>query len=145
MLIASQLLVALGPLFYFLATPSEPWWVVAAWVAWIAYAGINIALPNLMLKLAPRDAAANVPYIAVYFAVTGLFYAVNVILGGWLTHHYAGTYFILANTFHVSYYEAIFLIGWLGRTLGVVWLLSIIEPGAFSWRSILRAPDDAGR
>jgi MFS family permease len=137
-LIVSQLIVALGPLFYFLATPTEPWWVAAAWFAWIAYAGINISLYSLMLKLSPRATNANLPYIAVFFSVTGLFYATNVVLGGWLTDRYSDAQFIFAGTFYLNFYDAIFLIGWLGRTLGVVLLLWIIEPGAYTWPSILR-------
>jgi len=30
------------------------WWFAGAWVLWIAYAGLNLCLPNLMLKLSRR-------------------------------------------------------------------------------------------
>jgi hypothetical protein len=43
------LLVATGPLFYLAATPEDWWWIVGAWVVWIAYAGLNVCLPNLLL------------------------------------------------------------------------------------------------
>ena len=48
----SQLLVAAGMLFFAVATPEHWEWIIGAWVLWIAYAGLNLCLPNLMLKLA---------------------------------------------------------------------------------------------
>ena len=36
-------------------------------------------------------------------------------------------------------YDAIFLVGWLGRTAGVLLLLAIIEPGAYSWLRIWKS------
>ena len=33
-LLASQTLVATAPLFFILATPDKPWWIVGAWCAW---------------------------------------------------------------------------------------------------------------
>ena len=61
-------------------------WLIGAWVLWIAYAGLNVCLPNLMLKLAPPQ--ANASYVAAFHAVTGLCYAANTILGGVLVDHY---------------------------------------------------------
>ena len=75
----SLALVAAGPLFYFLSTPQQPWWFVGASVMWIAYAGLNVGLPNLMLKLSPRE--ANASYIATYYAVTGLCMAASTLVG----------------------------------------------------------------
>ena len=57
LMLASLPLVALGPLFFCVAVPRQPWWIVGAWVVWIAYAGINVGQPNLMLKLAPAHPA----------------------------------------------------------------------------------------
>ena len=138
-LIASQLLVAMGPLFYFIATPNTRWWIAGAWIVWIAYAGINIAMPNLLLKLSPRGAEENVPYIAVYFALSGLFYAANVIFGGWLVERFADAKFAVTSALTISFYDAIFLVGWLGRTAGVLLLLAIIERGAYSWLRIWKS------
>jgi MFS family permease len=118
-------LTAQGPLFYFFSTPQQPWWFVGAWIAWIAYAGLNVALPNLMLKLSPGE--SNTPYIAAYFTVTGLCYAANTILGGWLYDGYGQSMFVFCgNT--IDYNQWIFLVGWAARCLGLVALLLVIEP-----------------
>ena len=88
LLAASLLVVAQGPLFYFLATPERPWWIAGAWICWVAWAGLNIGIPNLMLKLAPPAAATS--YLAAYFGVTGLCHGVSTILGGTLFDGYRG-------------------------------------------------------
>ena len=119
------LVTAQGPLFYFFSTPKQPWWFVGAWILWIAYAGLNIALPNLMLKLAPGQ--SNTPYIAAYFTVTGLCYAANTILGGWLFDRYGKSSFeFLGST--LDYNQWIFMIGWAARCLGILFLWLVIEP-----------------
>lgn len=41
-MILSQLIVATGPLFLFMATREHWWWLVGTYVAWIAYAGLNV-------------------------------------------------------------------------------------------------------
>jgi MFS family permease len=72
-LAVSQALVGAGPLFFLLATPERPWWIVGAWVVWIAYAGTNVCLPNLALALSPvHDRTAH---LAAHFALTSLAYA----------------------------------------------------------------------
>ena len=119
-------LTAQGPLFYFFSTPQAPWWFVGAWIVWIAYAGLNIGLPNLMLKLAPGR--SNTPYIAAYFTVTGLCYAANTILGGWLFDRYGTSSFeFFGGT--LDYNQCIFLLGWAARCMGIIALLLVIEPG----------------
>jgi hypothetical protein len=60
----SQGLVAAGLLFYALATPAARWWIVGAYVLWSAYAGINVCLNNLMLRLSPPQ--ENAGYIALF-------------------------------------------------------------------------------
>ncbi|MGA2061290.1 MAG: MFS transporter [Thermoguttaceae bacterium] len=135
-------LTAQGPLFYFFSTPQAPWWFVGAWIVWIAYAGLNIGLPNLMLKLAPdrssgatgkasgatgSASASNTPYIAAYFTVTGLCYAANTILGGWLFDRFGtSTFEFLGGT--LDYNQWIFLLGWMARCSGIIALLLVIEP-----------------
>jgi MFS family permease len=121
----SLLVAAQGPLFYFLATPEDWWWLAAAWLAWIAYAGVNVALPNLMLALSPRQ--SNGPYIAMYYAVTGLCYAASTIVGGVLADRCHEMTLSLGGGRELDYYSAIFLFGWITRMLGVVVLLSVIE------------------
>ena len=124
-MIVCLLLCSQGPAFYLLATPETWWWIIGAWVVWISYAGMNVCLPNIMLKLSPEK--SNAPYIAMYYAVTGLCYALNTILGGYLSDRFRD------ETFHFGgmvfdYYDAIFLLGWIARTLGVLLLLMVSEP-----------------
>jgi Na+/melibiose symporter-like transporter len=130
-------LTAQGPLFYLFSTPQAPWWFAGAWIVWVAYAGLNIGLPNLMLKLASGQSsgatgclsasASNTPYIAAYFTVTGLCYAANTILGGWLFDRYGNSTFIFLGG-SLDYNQWIFLIGWAARCLGIIALLLVIEP-----------------
>lgn len=124
-LIVSLLVAAQGPLFYFFATPEHWWWLVGAWLAWIAYAGVNVALPNLMLALSPRE--ANGPYIAMYYAVTGLCYAASTIVGGALADHCRDMTFSLGDGRTLDCYSAIFLFGWITRMLGAAVLTWVIE------------------
>ena len=118
------LLVAQGPLFYFFSTPDQRWWLVGAWVVWIAYAGINVCLPNLMLKLSPGR--SNTPYIAMFYAVTGLCYAANTIIGGFLLDRYGHCTWTCFGVV-LDYYEGVFLLGWIARSLGALVLLLVIE------------------
>ena len=124
-MLGSLLLVAQGPLFYYFSTPDHRWWFVGAWMVWIAYAGLNVCLPNLMLKLSPGE--SNTPYIATYFTVTGLCYAANTILGGVLYDRYRNHTFTFFGDLTLSYYQWVFLLGWMARSLGVLVLLLVIE------------------
>jgi len=128
-MIASLLLVATGPLFFLAATPERWWWFAGAWVVWIAYAGLNVCLPNLMLKLSPGD--ANTPYIATYYAVTGLCYAAATIVGGVMLDRFRdASWTLFGDAVALDFYQGSFLFGWLTRSLGVVLLLLVIEkPG----------------
>jgi MFS family permease len=122
----SQLIVAAGLLFFALATPSQWWWLVGAWTLWIAYAGLNVCLPNLMLKLAPRE--ANASYIAAFQAASGLCFAASAILGGILLDSYKGWTLPLGKTLCLSFFPCLFIFGWLMRSLGAILLLWVIEP-----------------
>lgn len=135
-LIAAQLVVAVGPLFFILAArlpavnflflPLSWWCLGGAWVAWIAYVGLNVGLPNLMLKLAgPRLRAS---YVAWYFAVTGIVYGVSTIAGGALYEWAKARHFTCQIGSHtVNCNDAFFATGFLLRVLAVVWLLPICE------------------
>jgi predicted MFS family arabinose efflux permease len=125
-MIGSLMLVAQAPLFYFLASPQRPWWVIGAWVMWIGWVGLNIGQPNLMLKLAPRQ--TNTPYIALWFTATGLFYAASTILGGMLLDRYSGASFTWLGRWVLDYYQTAFLLSWIFRSLGVLVLLLVVEP-----------------
>lgn len=133
-LVCSQIVVACGPLFFLAASPAEPNWLFGAFFCWGAYAGINICLPNLMLKLA--DPADRSPFIACYFACTSLAYAASTVVGGY-AFAWAARAFFPAGAIPLELYYGCFFASWLLRSLGVVWLLRIREPGAWSWRSSL--------
>lgn len=115
-LAACQLLTAAGLLFYAAATPESPWWIAGAWVLWIAFAGLNVGLPNLMLGLSPRESSTST--IALYFAATSLAFGLSSILGGWI-------YDVWGKT--PGYFTAAFVGGWLVRSLGVGWLWFVRE------------------
>jgi MFS family permease len=129
-LIGSTLLVAQAPAFFFLANPGQPWWIVGAWVMWIAWVGLNIGQPNLMLKLAPQR--ANTPYIAVWFTLTGLSVAAGMILGGMLMDRYSGATFLWFGRFPLDWYKTAFLAGWIARSAAVLLLFLVVEPGRFT-------------
>jgi hypothetical protein len=126
-MIVSLLVVAQGPLFYYMATPGHPWWVIGAWVCWIAWAGFNVGLPNLMLKLSPSR--ANTPYIATYYALTGLCHGLSTLGGGALFDKFSRTRFLCLGA-SMDYYHAAFLFGWFTLSLGALLLFLVVqEPG----------------
>ena len=116
-MMVSQLLVAAGLLFFAAATPEHWTWFIGAWVLWIAYAGLNVCLPNLLLKLSPER--SNTPYIAAFYAVTGLCYAASTIVGGWLVDQWGHG---------LGFFPYLFISGWAARSLGALVLLVVIEP-----------------
>lgn len=124
-MIVSQLCVAAGMLFFAIATPAEWWWIIWAWMFWIAYAGLNVCLPNLTLKLAPPGGHAS--YVAAFYAVTGIFYAANTIVGGLLVDSFQNRTFSLGCV-TIAFFPAIFAFGWLMRSLGAALLLGVVEP-----------------
>jgi MFS family permease len=129
-MIVSQLIVATGPLFLLAASPAEPWWIVGAYVAWIAYAGMNVGIDTVKLKLAPQDNTA--PCLAVYYAVGDLGFGTATVLGGWLFDR-----LVERGIEAVDVYAAFFVAGWLGRTLVVALLAPLEEPGAQRLRDIV--------
>lgn len=131
-LVLAQVLVAAGPLCYFLARPGSSTavaWIGAAYLLWSAYAVLNVCQNSLLLKLAPPGDPA--PAIALFFAITSLVYAAGTVLGGvafdWMKARYSSS----------DLYAWQFLTGWLTRTAAVVWLLLLPEPGARRWREIV--------
>lgn len=124
-LIVSQAIVAAGMLAYMRATP-DTWSLIGlAWLAWVAYAGINIGVPNLLLKLAPAGEAGAC--VAAYFAVTGICYGVSTVLGGLAFDQLRGSSFLIRH-WQLDRYEFLFFFGAVTRTMGVVLLLGIDEP-----------------
>jgi MFS family permease len=127
-MIVSQLLVAAGLLFFALATPHHWVWLIGAWTLWVAYAGLNVCLPNLMLKLSPER--SNGPYIAAFYTVTGLCYAASAVIGGMLVDHYGVGRFPFGGDHWISFFPGLFLFGWAMRSLGALLLLPVIETKA---------------
>jgi len=125
----AQLIVSTGPLFYLIATPERRWWIVGAYVVWIAYAGMNVGLDNIKLKLAPPD--NNAPYLAVYYAVNDLVYGSTLIAGGVAYDHLAA-----GGHDAMVLYTWLFALGWLARTLVVPMVARLIEPGATRLRDL---------
>jgi MFS family permease len=131
-MVVSQCIVATGPLFFLVATRAQPWWIVGAFVVWIAYAGLNVGVDTIKLKLAPAD--NNAPYVAVYHAVGDLANGAMLIAGGviydWLSAkgESAGTL-----------YAELFAIGFVSRMLVVPLVAWLIEPGARRVREMVEA------
>jgi MFS family permease len=114
-LIVSQVIVAAGLLAYMRATP-ETWELIAlAWLAWVAYAGINIGVPNLLLKLSP--AGQSGPCVASYFALTGICYGVSTVLGGFAFDQLRGSSFLIRH-WQLDRYEFLFFFGAVTRAMG---------------------------
>ena len=127
-MVVSLLTVATGPLFFLAATPEQPWWIAGAWITWIAYAGLNVCLPNLMLKLSPGGNASS--YVASYFAVTGLCFAVSTVAGGLLFDLLGEeSYRSTLASWNTDRYSLLFWAAWITRSLGVLLLLCLIESG----------------
>ncbi|MCA9238143.1 MAG: MFS transporter [Planctomycetales bacterium] len=78
-LAATQAVIGLAPLFYVLASPGAVWWILGAYACWLAYAGENVAQPNLMIGLSPRVGRAS--FIAVWFATNQVAVSAGIFLG----------------------------------------------------------------
>ncbi len=122
---ACQVIVGLALYGYLWATPDEPHWFDLAWVAFVAYAGINIGLPNLLLKLSPLGQTGSC--VATYFALTGLCYGVSTILGGFVFDMLQGAAFIIGGQ-HMNRFGYLFFIGVVTRVAGVIFLWAVDEP-----------------
>ncbi len=136
-LVLSQAIVSLGPFFFWLSTPSQPWWLWGAWLAWSAFAGINICLPNLNLTLAePDDRPA---YLALYQGITAVVYAASTVIGGILINQvWERGIFPTASSSSTAPFAIFFLAGWYLRTGTVWWASRIEEPRASTLRRMIR-------
>jgi MFS family permease len=123
----SLFLVAAGPLFYMIADRRNPWWMVGAWVMWVAWVGVNVALPNLVLKMSPDR--ENSPALAAYYSVSGLSMALATLLGGVLLDRWSDVVFHLpgSESRTLDYYQLQFLAGWVLRTLAAVLLMVLVR------------------
>jgi len=127
LLIGCQLLVALGLCFYLFASREAPWWIAGAWLLWIAYVGLNVGLPNLLLKLAPP--LQRNWWIAGYYALSGLIFGLSAVFGGMLFDKLKTENAAMAiGSFRLDHFGLLFLAGAIARALGVCWLLPLREP-----------------
>jgi len=125
-LVVSQGLVSAAMLFLVIATPEAKWWVIGAYVCWIAYAGTNVARPNLMLHLSEPE--YSTAYSAAWFASTQFAYALSTLAGGvwfdWMSENWKP---LNIGDWQIDHFAAILLIGCLLRMLGMLWAARIRE------------------
>jgi MFS family permease len=140
-LMAAQACVSLSLVFYIVARPETRWLLVGAWVLFAAYIAHNICLPNLVLKLSPE--LERPAYVASNEALGSVFHAAATIAGGVFFDYLRAT---SPDTSAEPYRSCliILVIGLVMRSLGVVLLAAIREPGAWTWREIIGfGPRDA--
>lgn len=128
-MIVSQAIVTTGLLFFVAATPGRPWLIVGAFVIWIAYAGLNVGLDNIKLKLAPPD--NNAPFVAAYHTVADLANGLTIIAGGWILDRLK-----TQETHVMTLYAGLFVLGFGCRALAIPLLAWLKEPGARSLREM---------
>jgi MFS family permease len=127
-LIASWSIVAAGSLFFLIATPARPWLIGGAYACWIAYAGLNVTLPNLMLGLSRPGQTAV--YASAWFAWTNLAYAMSILAGGWLFDWLASHWTprrILGGA--VDHFTLLFAFSSVLLAMGVAAAARVPEPG----------------
>lgn len=128
-MIISQAIVTTGLLFFVVATPDRPWLVAGAFVVWIAYAGLNVGLDNIKLKLAPPD--NNAPFVAVYHTVADLANGLTIIAGGWILDRLN-----MHGTQATLFYAQLFVVGFVCRALAIPLIARLIEPSARRLREL---------
>jgi len=126
-MIVSQVLVSLA-LFFFPLTiagaAGEPPFALGMWLAhglWIAYAGLNVCLPHLMLKLSPGENSP--PYLSTYFALSGLAVALSSIVCGQWFDSLPRSYSLNVAGWSLDRFELFLYVGGLLRLTAVVWLI----------------------
>ncbi|MCE9608204.1 MAG: MFS transporter [Planctomycetia bacterium] len=143
-LVLCQLAVGAAPLFYFIASPAQPYWLYGAWLLWSAYAGINICLPNLTMRLAgPEQRAAH---LSAYHALTSLFLVVGTLAGGYLFDRLGRETFSLFG-WSLDKFHLFFLAAFIMRSAGAAIVATVPEPGADAWSKLIarRETPDASR
>lgn len=125
-LVVCQVCIAVGLSCYGLASPAQPQWLWGAWLLWIAFAGHNICLFNLMLKLAPPTERTS--YVAVYLAVSGATLALSTLAGGWLLDHaFAALESWQLPITRPQWFATVFVVGAVLRLAGAVFATQIDE------------------
>jgi MFS family permease len=120
-MMAAQLLVALSMVFYLSAT-AERWQLIfGASTLFIAYAGLNVGIPNLVLRLSPTEDRSG--YVASYYAWAGLAYGLGSLSGG-LLFDWTATLHFPAGIHHFALF---FGAGLVLRACGIFWIAAIPE------------------
>jgi MFS family permease len=126
-LAAAQAILSLSPLFFLYASSAAPWWILGAYACWLAYAGHDVTLPNLMLGLSKPGETAS--YAAAWFAWTQLAYSLSTVAGGvlfdWLAVRFEPVMF---GGWTVDHYALMFVVSWLLKSFGVAWAMRVPEP-----------------
>lgn len=120
LMIGSQILVSAALLFYVPATREAPYWIVGAWILWIAYAGLNVCLPHMMLRLSPGENSP--PYIATYFALGGLATAISSVVFGAAFDALPRDWHVTIGSARIDRFQLFFLGGFALRLSAIGWL-----------------------
>lgn len=127
-MIVSQLLVAGAMLFYLTTTPRSWWWLFGASTLFIAYAGLNVGIPNLLLKLAPEEDRSA--YVASHYAWSGFAFGLGSLAGGALFDMAAAQkWHMYVNDVRLDHFALIFIAGFVLRAAGALWIARIEENG----------------
>ena len=117
----SMVLVSIGSLCYFAATPETRYYLALAAVAWVFWVGVNIGTINMAIALARPD--EKTAYLAFYFAVTTGMLALGTIVGGMLAAHFRDTVYAVPFTKTTwTYSQLSFVLSWLMRLVSGLWL-----------------------
>jgi hypothetical protein len=113
--------------FWMFAT-KERWWLLAgAYFFWGAFAVVNIAGRNLVLKLSPPG--DNTTQLALYRLGGGLLAGLSGLAGGlWLGHLLKAKFHFDIGSQTFEAYHLLFLLSFIGRITTVLWVLPIQEP-----------------
>jgi MFS family permease len=140
-LVLCQWLVSLAMLFFLFASPAslwQKWLILGAYLLWSAYAGHNVCLPNLALKLAPEGDKS--PYVAAHEALASICHAGATVAGGFLFDWLGTVDFPSHGLQWLNAFSAIFLLALLARLAAVPLAAAIREPGARKWSEIIILP-----
>ena len=125
-MMVSQVLVAVGLVFFLPASESHRWWLLAAYACWVGYAGLNVGMPHLMLHLARPECSGA--YVAAWQAWTKLVYGLTYIGGGllvdWLSDNFPSRSW---GGWQLDHLVLLIAAGAVLRLLGLVFLARIRE------------------
>ena len=116
---------ALAMPFWLLATPDRWGLLFGAQVMWGAFAAVNLAGHNLLLKLSPRS--ANTLQLALFQQGAGLLAGLSGLLGGWWLQQMLRDG-VPPEFGNWSAYHVVFAVSALGRLTAPLWILGVREP-----------------